>query len=135
MLAAALTAGRLDVGVLGAGRMFRKSAYLQFAVIALVAAALSGCAAQPETIVADDEALCQYSTMAAGAKSYAQCRNKLQNTRMRVSAAGASRIEGYALLQAPVQPTDVAGRCTTSEGAKNCSPSDVTGTIRTNPKR
>lgn len=135
MSAAALTAGKLDVGVLGAGRMFKKSAFLQFAAIALVATALSGCASQPATIVADDEALCQYSTMAAGSKSYAQCRNKLQNTRMRVSAASASRIEGYALLQVPVQPADVAGRCTTSEGAKNCSPSDVTGAIRTSPKR
>lgn len=101
----------------------------------LVATALSGCAAQPETIVADDEALCQYSAMAAGAKSYAQCRDRLQNTRMRMIAATASRIEGYALLQTPAQPTDVAGRCTTSEGAKNCAPSDVTGTIPTNSKR
>jgi hypothetical protein len=54
---------------------------------------------------------------------------------MRMSAGGASRIEGYALLQAPVQPTDMAGRCTTAEGAKDCAPGDVTGTIRSNPKR
>lgn len=101
----------------------------------MVATALSGCAARPEMIVADDEALCQYSAMAAGAKSYPQCRDRLQNTRMRISAAGASRIEGYALLQAPMRPTDVAGRCKTLEGAKNCEPGDLTGTIPIDPKR
>lgn len=83
----------------------------------------------------DDDALCQYSAPVAGANSYAQCRDRLQNTRMRVGAADASRIEGYALLQAPVQPADVVGRCATSEGAKDCAPGDVTGTIRSNPER
>jgi hypothetical protein len=115
--------------------MSRTSARVHAAALVLVAAALSGCAAQPETIVADDDALCAYSATGADAKSYTQCRNRLQNTRMRMSAGGASRIEGYALLQAPVQPTDMAGRCTTAEGAKDCAPGDVTGTIRSNPKR
>ena len=115
--------------------MFRKSAYFQVAGGMLVATALSGCAAQPQTIVADDEALCQYSAMAAGAQTYSQCRAKLQSTRVRTVAASASRIEGYALLRTPAQPNDVAGRCTTSEGVKNCTPGDVTGTIRTDPKR
>ena len=120
---------------LGTGRVFRNLAYFQVAGAVLVAMALSGCAAQPGTIVADDEALCQYSAMAAGAKSYAQCRDRLQNQRTRLSAASASRIEGYALLQAPVQPTDVAGRCNTPEGAKSCEPGDLTGTIPNKPKR
>lgn len=115
--------------------MSRTSARFYVAALVLVAAALSGCAAQPETIVADDDALCQYSAPVAGAKSYTQCRDRLRNTRMRMSAAGASRIEGYALLQEPVQPTGVAGRCTTVEGAKDCASGDVTGTIRPNPKR
>ena len=118
---------------LGAGRMSKTPLYAAWVV--LIATALSGCAAQPETIVADDDALCQYSAMAAGAQSYAQCRAKLQNTRTRTVAASASRIEGYALLRTPAQPNDIAGRCTTPEGGKNCAPSDVTGTIRTDPKR
>jgi hypothetical protein len=101
----------------------------------LVATVLSGCASQPETIVADDAALCQYSAAAFGAKSYTQCRDRLQNTRMRIGAASASRIEGYALLKTTEQPTDVAGRCTASEGSKSCTSGDVTGTIRSIPKR
>lgn len=125
-----------DVGVIwGRGRMYRTSSWVHVAALVLVAAALSGCAAQPETIVADDDALCQYSAPVADARSYIQCRDRLRNTRMRMSAAGASRIEGYALLQEPVPPTDVAGRCTTAKGAKDCAPGDVTGTIRPNPQR
>lgn len=85
--------------------------------------------------MADDEALCQYSATAAGAKSYTQCRDRLQSQRARMSASSASRIEGYALLQTTAPPTDVAGRCKTLEGAKNCEPSDLTGTIPTTPKR
>jgi hypothetical protein len=112
-----------------------KSSYFRVAGALLAAIALSGCAVRPETIVADDEALCQYSAAAAGGKSYTKCRDSLQSQRARISAAGASRIEGYALLQSPERPTDVAGRCKTLEGAKNCEPSDVTGTIPTTPKR
>ena len=115
--------------------MSRTSAWFHVAAPVLVAAALSGCAGQPDTIAADDQALCAYSATAAGADNYAQCRNRLQNTRLRMNAAGASRIEGYALLQAPAQPADVAGRCTTVEGGKDCAPDDVTGTIRSKPER
>jgi len=115
--------------------MSRTSAWLLVVAPVLVAVALSGCAAQPDMIVADDQALCMYSSAVTGTDNYAQCRNRLQNTRVRMSAAGAARIEGYALLQAPVLPADVAGRCTTAGGAKDCAPGDVTGTIRSKPER
>lgn len=115
--------------------MSRTSAWFDVAALLLAAAALSGCAAQPDTIAADDEALCAYSATAAGADNYAQCRNRLRNTRLRMSAAGAARIEGYALLQVPVLPADVAGRCAPAEGAKDCASGDVTGTIRSKPER
>jgi len=101
----------------------------------LVAAVFSGCAAQPETIVASDEALCQYSATAADAKSYTQCRDRLQSRSGRLSTANASRIEGYALLQGPLPPAGVADGCKISEGAKNCDPGDLTGSIPIEPKR
>lgn len=116
--------------------MSRTSAWFHAVAPVLVAAALSGCAGQPDTIVADDQALCTYSATVAGAGNYAQCRSRLQNTRLRMSAAGASRIEGYALmLPAPVPPAGVAGRCDVSGAAKSCDPGDLTGSIPGEPKR
>jgi hypothetical protein len=111
-----------------------KSIYLKVGVAILAAAILAGCAALPESIAADDDALCRYSETAGGNVSYAQCRTHLDSQRIRVSAASASRIEGYALLQRSTQPTDVAGQCET-KSAKNCTPDDVTGTIPAAPKR
>ena len=114
--------------------MLGKSIYLKLGVAALAAATLVGCAVSPETIASDDDALCRYSETAGGGASYAQCRAHLDSQRIRVSAASASRIEGYALLQEPVQPTDTAGRCGT-KGTEKCTPDDVTGTIPAVPKR
>lgn len=108
--------------------MFRKSAFIRAAWVVSVAVALSACAGQPDTIVASDDALCQYSATATGAKSYSHCREGLQSRSGRLSAANASRIEGYALLQGPLSPTGVAERCKI-EGAKDCDPVDQTGSI------
>jgi hypothetical protein len=115
--------------------VLRTSANFHIAGVMLVATALSGCAAQPETIAADDAALCQYSAMAVGAKSYSQCRARLRSQHGRLTAASASRIEGYALLQAPLPAADVVARCKTPEGPKDCDPGDVTGSIPSEPKR
>jgi hypothetical protein len=111
-----------------------KSVYLKLGVALLAAATLAGCAASPESIAADDDALCRYSETAGGNVSYAQCRAHLDSQRIRVSAVSASRIEGYALLQGPSQPSDVAGRCG-AKGTEKCTPDDVTGTIPAAPKR
>lgn len=116
--------------------MSRTSVWFHAVAPVLIAAALSGCAGQSDTIVADDQTLCTYSAAAANPDNYAQCRDRLRNTRLRMSAAGASRIEGYALLlPAPVPPAGVAGRCNGSEAAKNCDPGDLTGSIPGEPKR
>jgi hypothetical protein len=103
----------------------------------MAAALLCGCAMQPEAIVADDEALCRYSAAADAAQQYDQCRSKLESRRTRLSAAGASRIEGYALLQGPAgqPPTGLAIDCQTSNEGKDCPAGDVTGTIPPAPKR
>lgn len=112
------------------GRVLSKPSYLHIAIAMLIAAGLASCAAQQETtIVADDDALCHYSEAATGSESYAQCRSRLENQHTRVNAASASRIEGYALLQGPAPPADLAGRCKTAKTAKDCPPDDVTGTI------
>jgi len=114
--------------------MFGKLVIGRAGIIVLGTAVLSACAGQPETIVASDAALCQYSAAAAGAQSDAQCRQRLQSQRGRLSAASASRIEGYALLNAPPPPADIAGACKESEKTKNCDPADLTGSIP-EPKR
>lgn len=114
--------------------MLGKSTYLKLGVAILAAATLAGCAAPLESIAADDDALCRYSETAGGNVSYAQCRAHLDSQRIRVSTVSASRIEGYALLQGPTQPTDVAGQCGT-KGTEKCTSNDVTGTIPTAPKR
>ena len=114
--------------------MLGKSIYFRLGVAALAAATLAGCAASLDSIAADDDALCRYSETAGGNVSYAQCRARLDGQRIRVSAASASRIEGYALLQGPSQPTDVAGQCG-PKGTEKCTPDDVTGRIPAAPKR
>jgi hypothetical protein len=95
----------------------------------LVAATVAGCASQPFTIADDDDALCHYSQMADSGNSYAHCRAKLESQRASINVASASRIEGYALLQGPAQPTGVADDCKTSNDPKTCPSGDVTGTI------
>jgi hypothetical protein len=115
--------------------MSRKSAFIRVAGVMSAVAALSACAGQPETIVASDEALCQYSATATDAKSYTQCREWLRSRSGRLIAANASRIEGYALLQGPLPPTGVAGHCKNPEGAKNCDSGDLTGSIPVESKR
>lgn len=113
------------------GHVLLKPSYLHVALAMLVGTSLASCAARQETaIVADDDALCHYSEMATGAELYAGCRSRLESQRARLAAANASHIEGYALLQGPAPPTDLAGHCTASSNAKDCSPDDVTGTIK-----
>jgi hypothetical protein len=105
---------------------------------------LAACASQQtSSIVADDEALCQYSAAAGAAgtdaKTYEQCRARLANQRTHLASQNAGRIEGYALLPAQSPPaTDIAGRCknqTDKDAVKDCTPPDVTGTIPAAPKR
>ncbi len=113
--------------------MIGRSAHLTSAVVLLTATAISGCAGPSDSIVASDAALCEYSLAAAGAASEAQCRARLQTHRGRMVVASASRIEGYALLNDPLPPSDVAGTCKESDKSKNCDP-ESTGSIPA-PKR
>lgn len=126
--------------------MLRK--FENFAAV-ICAVSLSGCAAQidaqVDTIVADDAALCHYSAAASAgsapphANATAQCRKRLESQRVRLVAANASRIDGYALLKTPAPDTAMARRCDATGEAKqnelkpnqskDCAPGDVTGTI------
>lgn len=103
----------------------------------VTAGILAGCAAQPDTIVANDEALCRYSEAAGATNSYAQCRSKLERQRTHMQAASATRVEGYALLQGPsVQsPTELAVDCKNVKPGKDCRSDDATGSIPVEPKR
>ena len=96
--------------------------------VLLAGGSLSGCSSQRGAILTDDDALCRYSEMADGTKSYTECRKKLESQRSRVSALNASRTDGVALLKTP-QANDVAGRCKTTTDAKDCPADDLTGTI------
>jgi hypothetical protein len=96
---------------------------------------LSGCATQPATVVADDDAFCRYSESVEGAQPYTECRKKLESQRNRKSALSATYIEGYALLPGAPEPKDVAGRCKTAPNAQDCPADDVTGSIPSQPKR
>lgn len=116
-----------------AGRLAYKMTSFQIAAACMSVALLAGCAAQPSVIVADDDALCRYSEVTDGGQPYDACRKKLDAQKARISLASATRIDGYALLQGPAQPDDVAGSCAT--GVKDCPADDVTGTIPRAPKR
>jgi hypothetical protein len=103
----------------------------------VAAGLLAGCAAQPDTIVADNEALCRYSASAGGTNSYTQCRNRLERQRTQMQAASATRVEGYALMQGPAvrSPTELAVDCKIAKMGKDCPPDDATGSIPAAPKR
>jgi len=100
-----------------------------------IAAALAGCSASPESIVGDDAALCRYAADAGAADNYAQCTSRLAGRQQVMAAAGASRIEGYALLNTPptTPATGVADQCKASDAPKNCGAGDITGTIKRPP--
>ena len=89
--------------------------------------ALVGCGSGA-SIVGDDAALCRYAANAGSTESYAPCRTRLAGRRQIMAAAGASRIEGYALLNTPA--TGVAGQCKASDAPKDCGARDITGTIK-----
>jgi hypothetical protein len=103
----------------------------------VTAALLAGCAAQPDTIVANDEALCRYSEAAGATGSYAQCRSRLERQRTHMQAASATHVEGYALLQGPMvrPPTELAVDCKVAKPGKDCPSGDATGSIPAGPKR
>lgn len=102
----------------------------------VAAGLLAGCAVQPDSIVASDEALCRYSAEAGGAGSYAQCLGRLEGQRARIQTASATRVEGYALLQGPARsPTELVDDCKAEKASKDCRPDDATGSIPAGPKR
>lgn len=106
-----------------------------FHILALLSTiGLSGCAAPiADSIAADDKALCEYSAAlpAAGADTYAKCRNRIDTQRGRVVALNSVKIEGYVLLPAKTEAiTDVAGRCEAADRMADCpNEVDVTGAI------
>ncbi|HXD46548.1 MAG TPA: hypothetical protein VN655_15580 [Pseudolabrys sp.] len=115
--------------------MNSRAAAVAAASVIFIAVVLAGCSSQPVSIVGDDAALCDYSAQANGASSLARCRDRLDRRQRRLTAATATRIDGYALLNTPDQPPAVAGRCKTPDAPKDCDPGDVTGTIPAAPKR
>jgi hypothetical protein len=50
------------------------------------------------------------------------------------SVASPPPVHGYALLNTPARPHDLAERCKAPDAPKNCA-GDVTGTIPPQPKR
>jgi hypothetical protein len=113
------------------------SPYLKVAGIVVTAGILANCAVQPDSIAANDEALCRYSEAAGAAGSYAKCRSRLDRQRTLIQAASVTRVEGYALLQGPTMrsPTELAADCKTAKPGKDCPPDDATGSIPAEPKR
>lgn len=81
-------------------------------------------------IVIDDAALCAYAAEAGSAESAAACRSRLAGQQRTRVAANASRIEGYALLNTPAPPTELADQCKQANPPKACDSGDVTGTIK-----
>ena len=77
-----------------------KAALFRTVAVLGAALALAGCGSG-SSIVADDAALCRFAAAPGSADSYAQCRNRLAGRQQIMAAAGASRIEGYALLNTP----------------------------------
>jgi hypothetical protein len=98
----------------------------------LMAAALVGCASQPSSIVGDNAALCAYSGKEHGMDAAERCRSRLESQGRRLAARNAVRIEGYALLNTPEQPSPIAGQCKPGTASTECG--DVTGTIPSRPK-
>jgi len=113
--------------------MMDKSALFRTAAVLGTALALAGCGSS-SSIVADDAALCRYAAGSGSADSYARCRNRLAGQQQVMAAAGASRIEGYALLNTPAPASDVADRCKASDAPKDCGAGDITGTIKPKPE-
>ena len=99
-----------------------------------VALALAGCGSS-SSIVADDAALCRFAADSGSADSYAQCRSRLAGQQQIMAAAGASRIEGYALLNTPAPASNVADQCKASDAPKDCGAGDITGTIKPAPAK
>lgn len=108
---------------------------LSWGTAALALVALANCSSQPASIVADDEALCRYSAAtapnASEAQAYANCRARVGRSRTTMQAANASAIQGYALVKTP---TEVADPCAAPGAPKDCSPEDLTGSIKPAPK-
>ncbi|MFA6267467.1 MAG: hypothetical protein WC670_17340 [Pseudolabrys sp.] len=111
-----------------------RTAYLAISAALFATAVLGGCSTAPSTIVSDDDAFCRYTAEVAASDTYSRCRARLDGQHVRVAAAAANRIEGYALLNGPaVAPaTDTAGRCSAPDAPKDCA-SDITGTIPAKP--
>lgn len=125
----------------GLGRAVQGNFGLSWAVAALALVALANCSSQPASIVADDEALCRYSTATADpaksdaqaqASAYEQCRARVGQSRATAFASNASAIQGYALIKTP---TELADPCAAPGAPKGCSPEDLTGSIKSTPKR
>jgi len=117
--------------------MMHKAALFWTAAALGAAAVLAGCSSSPDSIVGDDAALCRFAADAGSADSFAQCRTRLAGRQQIMAAAGASRIEGYALLNTPASnapaATGVADQCKASDAPKNCGAGDITGTIKPKP--
>ena len=101
------------------------------------AALLSACAgsAPPQSIAADDDALCRYSASEPAAQPYQKCRDRLDAQRARAMAFNANQIDtsGDNRVALVRTPTDVAA-CK-AQDPKSCPPeNDVTGTIPAAPK-
>ena len=118
----------------GRGAVAAKIGIITVASVILAAAGVAGCSSQSTTIVGDDAALCQYSATEVGAEGLTQCQKRLASQNRRLAVANATRIDGYALLNTPQQPNDVAGRCKGPDAPKDCGAGDVTGTIPAQPK-
>lgn len=109
-----------------------KAALFRTVAILGVALALAGCGSS-SSIVADDAALCRFAADAGSTDSLAQCRSRLAGRQQIMAAAGASRIEGYALLNTPAPASNVADQCKASDAPKDCGAGDITGTIKPKP--
>lgn len=113
----------------------KSAAYLRIAAVVGAVAGLAGCGTSPVTIASDDAVLCRYAAEAGSADSVAACRGRLESQHRRRTAASASRIEGYALLNTPVPPPAIADQCKQANTPKECEVGDVTGTIRRDPAK
>ena len=111
------------------------AAYLRVAAVICAAAGIAGCGTSPETIVGDDAALCRYAAEAGSAESLAVCRGRLDSRHRSRTAAAASRIDGYALLNAPAEPAALASPCRPASPPQACEAGDVTGAIGREPAR
>jgi hypothetical protein len=111
----------------------RSAAFFRMAAVVGAVAGLAGCSSSPEMIVSDDAALCRYAAEAGGAEPAASCRSRLAGQHRTRLAANAIRIEGYALLNTPAPPTELADQCKQADAPKECG--DVTGTIKRDPAK